>query len=158
MASKLGIGDIPGAVLPEGPFAVAAVASGGANAVVGYFGPYSYGVRVKHVWYTPTAGNSSATQTATFRQLALFNGGTAGTATNGGTGTATVNRIASLNIIATLASLAPAAFTVLDSTGTTQTVAAGSILYFSEATVGGTDANGTVLVAGMVNLDYEVLG
>ncbi len=90
--------------------------------------------------------------------MALFNAGTAGTATNGGTGTATVNRIASLNIIATLASLAPAAFTVVDSTGTTLTVAAGSILYFSEATVGGTDANGTVLVAGMVNLDYEVLG
>lgn len=150
--AKYALGDIPGARFHE-PFlqSVAAVASNGANGRIGQFGPFAHDIRVRNVWYSPTAGDQAATQSATYRRLSLFNGGTAGTVT------ATANRIASLNASASQASQGAAAFTIIDPTGTTETVPAGAILYFSQETVGGTDANGTVLAAGQLALAYEVV-
>lgn len=146
------LGDIPGARFSEANIATnATIASGGANGVIGYFGPFAHPIRVRNVFWVPTTGNQSATQTATFRRIDLINGGTAGTAT------ATSARIASLALTASIASLFPAQMTIVDATGTTETVASGSVLFFSQSTVGGTDANGTVLAGGVFSLAYEVV-
>jgi hypothetical protein len=145
-------GDIPGLRGAEGSIvSFGAVASGGANAILGFFGPYPWPIRVRNAWYIPTSGNQSATQTGTFRRLSAYNGGPVGTVT------ATANRVASLNLVATVGSNSPAAFSIVDPTGTTETIAAGNMLYFSQETVGGTDANGTVLAGGQFALAYEIV-
>lgn len=146
-------GDIPGLRgVDQNIVTNASVASGGANAVLGpQFGPYPWPIRVRNAWWTPTGGNQSATQSATFRRIDLINGGPAGTVT------ATGSRIASLGLTATIASLTPTQLVIVDATGTTQTVASGNVLYFSQSTVGGTDANGTVLAAGQFSLAYEIV-
>ncbi len=46
---------------------------------------------------------------------------------------------------------------VIDATGTSLLVASGNVLYFSQETVGGTDANGTVLPAGQFSVAFEVV-
>lgn len=147
------IGDIPGARFHEA--VLASFASLSSAAAVGvlppYFGPFAHNIRIRNVWFTPTAANNSATQSASYRLLSLYNGGTAGTAT------ATGARVANYSASATLASLAPVAFNIVDATGTTQTIASGSILYFSQTTIGAADSNGTVLVAGNLTLAYEVV-
>ncbi len=145
-------GDIPGLRGVDQNIVVnASVASGGANGTLGQFGPYPWPVRVRNVWWTPTSGNQSATQSATFRRLDLINGGPNGTVT------ATGSRIGSLGLTATIASLTPTQLVIVDATGTTQTVAQGNVLYFSQSTVGGTDANGTVLAGGQFTVAYEVV-
>lgn len=146
MASQTGLGDIPGNRLTHPILNThASVASGGANALLGpQFGPFPFNIRVRNVWWTPTGGDTSATKSATYRRLTLINGGTAGAGTT---------IIASLNQSATVASLVPASLTV----DTTATVASGNVLNFSQATVGGTDANGTVLLAGQFAISYEVI-
>lgn len=150
--AKAFLGDIPGARFHEPMlFTVAAIASGGANSNLGYFGPFAHDIRVRNVWFTPTSASIVATQTATYRQIALYNAGTSGTAS------ATGSRLAFLNASATAASWAPAAFTIVDATGTSETVASGTLMYFSQSTVGGTDANGTVLPGGHLALAYEVV-
>lgn len=78
--------------------------------------------------------------------LTLVNAGVAGT------GTATV---ASYINSVTSPSLTPIAMVV--PTTTAATVASGSMLQFSQATVGGTDANGTVLPGGVFALAYEII-
>lgn len=142
------LGDIPGARFHE-PLAAtnAAVASNGANARIGQIGPFAHNVRVRNAWWTPISADQAATQSATYRRLTLYNGGTAGTAT------ATGSRLASANMSASAASLGPVSMTV----DTTLTVSSGSIIYFSQETVGGTDANGTVLSAGQFAVAYEVI-
>ena len=139
------LGDISGARF-HAPAVVqnATVASGGANALIGVAGPFEHPIRVRGAYWIPTGGANSATQTATYRRLSVVNLGT------GGAGTAVV---ASLNLTASLASLVGRALTV----DTTATVAAGEVLAVSQATVGGTDANGTVLQAGSFALNYEVI-
>lgn len=149
--AKYRLGDIPGARFHGPEVAMGALASNGAVGVTSYFGPFAQDIRIRNVWWTPTAASQAATQSASYRLLALYNGGTAGTAT------ATTARIASLAMSATVASLTPTPYTLVDATGTTQTVASGSILYFSQSTVGGTDSNGTVTVAANIALEYEVL-
>jgi hypothetical protein len=125
----------------------AAVASGGANSRQLQFGPLAFDVRMRNVWWSPTSADQAATQTATYRRLSVYNGGASGT------GTATASRMASLNLTASLASLGAREFTV----DTTVTLASGQIAYFSQETVGGTDANGSVLAGGQYSLAYEVL-
>lgn len=148
MAKSSPLGDIPGARFTETNIVQnASVASGGANARLGQIGPYPHDVRFRNLWWSPTGADQAATQSATYRRLSLFNGGTAGTVT------ATASRMASLNLSATQASLGAAAFAV----DTTQTLASGQIAYFSQETVGGTDANGTVLAAGQFALAYEIV-
>ena len=142
------LGDIPGARFHV-PVVVthASVASGGANARLGQIGPFAHDIRVRNAWWTPTGADNGGTNTASYRRLSLYNGGSAGTAT------ATANRVASLNLTASKASLAPAAMTV----DTTVTVASGAILYASQETVGGASATNTQLEAGQFALAYEVI-
>lgn len=149
--AKYRLGDIPGARFHAPEIAQASIASNGAAAVLGYFGPFAQDIRVRNVFWTPTVASQAATQSASYRLVSLYNGGTAGTAT------ATSARVANFSASATIASLTPTPFTVVDATGTTQTIASGSLLYFSQTTVGGNDANGTVLVAGNLSMEYEVL-
>src|SRR5580765_8301639 len=118
------LGDIPGARFFE-PFAAtnAAVASGGANSRVAQFGPFAHNVRVRNVWWTPTTADQTSTQSASYRRLSIYDGGASGTVT------ATANRVASLNLSASQASLGPIAFSTLD-----RTVSAGNVIYWSQET------------------------
>lgn len=128
----------------------ASVASNGANARLGQF-YVSRDIRVKSAVWMPTGANQAtvgtATTSATYRRLELYNGGTSGTVT------ATASRIGSLNLTASLASLGSRGFTI----DTTVTAASGSILYFSQSTVGGTDNDGTILAAGSISFVYETI-
>ena len=143
------LGDIPNARFHVPlVFTHASVASGGANARLGQVGPFAHPIRLRSAWWTPTGADNAGTSTASHRRLSIYNGGTAGTAT------ATASRLASLNLTASKASLAPVAMTVVD---TTHTVATGQILYFSQETVGGASATNTDLAAGQVALAYEVV-
>lgn len=146
--AKTPLGDIPGARFHM-PNVIqnASVASGGANARLGQFGPFAHDIRIRNAWWTPTGADQASTQTATYRRLSVYNGGPAGTVT------ATASRMASANLTASVASLGPTPFTV----DTAQSVANGNVVYLSQETVGGTDANGTVLVAGQFALAYEVV-
>lgn len=125
----------------------AAVASGGANGRLGQIGPLAFDVRARNLWWSPATADQTSTQSATYRRFSMYNGGTAGTAT------ASTSRMASLNMTASLASLGAVAGTV----DTTITLASGQIAYFSQETVGGTDANGTNLAAGALTIAYEIL-
>ena len=141
-------GDIPGnrIHLPQA-VTFASVASGGANARLGQVGPFSHPVRLREAWFSPTGADQAATQSATYRRLDVINGGPNGTVT------ASANRMGTLGLTASQASLGAAAFVV----DTTVTVPSASIIYFSQSTVGGTDANGTVLVAGQLALAFEAI-
>lgn len=145
---KVPQGDIPGNRhhIPL-VFTHASVASGGANARLGQVGPFAFDIRMRNVWWSPTGADHAATQSASYRRLSVYNGGTAGTAT------ATASRMASLNNSASQASLGAVAFT----TDSAVTLSSGQIAFFSQETVGAADANGTVLVAGQFALAYEIL-
>lgn len=130
----------------------ASTASNGANARQVQFGPFDRDIRVKKVYWSPTSANQAthgtATTSATYRRIELFNGGTAGTVST------SASRIASLNITASLAQYGTRAFTTVD---TTLTVASGAVMYFSQSTVGGTDDDGTALAAGNISVTYETI-
>lgn len=105
--------------------------------------------RIKRAYWMPldqsqaTVGSASAS--ASYRRLSIFNGGSAGTVT------ATASRIASLNLTASLASFGSRAFAV----DTTVTAASGSIIYFSQETISTYSNDATILAAGMVHVVYE---
>jgi hypothetical protein len=145
---KVPEGDIPGNRhhIPNAATNTA-VASGGANARIAQIGPLAFDVRLRNLWWSPTGADQTSTQTATYRRLSLYNGGSAGTAT------ASASRMGSINLSASQASLGAVAGVV----DTTVTLASGQIAYFSQETVGGTDANGSVLAAGQFALAYEIL-
>ena len=141
------LGDIPGARFHAPVVGThASVASNGAAARLGQIGPFAHNIRMRNIWHSPTGADQGA-NTASYRRLSVYNGGTAGTVT------ATASRIASLNYSASLASLGARALTV----DTTVTLASGEIAYFSQETVGGDDATGTVLRAGQFSVAYEVI-
>lgn len=147
MAKSNMLGDIPGARFIAPIVTNAAIASNGANARLGQFGPFPYDIRPRAAWWTPTGADQAATQTGSYRRLSLYNGGPAGTAT------ATGSRMASLNLVASAASLGPVAMSV----NTAVTVPAGAVVYASQETVGGAEAGGTVMVAGQAQLAYEII-
>lgn len=136
------------------PMAVthASVASNGANARIdGQIGPFGgAGIRVRAAWWTPTgtdqATKGTATTSASYKRLLMVNGGV--------TGTAATPVIATWNLTASVASLAPTAHTSID---TTATVASNEIIYFSALTVGAATADGTELRAGQFSCTYEML-
>lgn len=143
-------GNIPNNRNPLPVITHASVASNGANAILGFAGPWPYDVRVRTQYWQPTGADftvSTATATASYRRIDVYNGGAAGTAT------ATASRIGSLSLQASIASRSTAGFTI----DSTVTVAAGNTLYFSQSTVGGADANGTVLPAGQISGFYEII-
>ena len=129
-------------------FTNASVASDGANAVVAsaaFCAPAD--IKVKRAWYVPwadAATKGTATTSATYKRINLLNGGTAGTATT---------IVASANITASIASRGSKAFT----TTSNNTASGGEILYFSALTVGGTSNEGTILRAGVLQIEYELL-
>jgi|SRR5688572_11357208 len=145
---KVPQGDIPGNRHHVPLLAThASVASGGANARLSQFGPFAFDIRMRNVWWSPTGADHAATQSASYRRLSVYNGGSAGTVT------ASASRMASLNNSASQASLGAVPFVV----DTTVTLGSGQIGYFSQETVGAADANGTVLVAGQFSLAYEII-
>lgn len=145
------LGDIIGARFHESQTA-AAIASGGANGTQAAFGPWLHNIKVQALYFTPlSSGGIAATQTATYRQGSLINPGTSGTLT---ITAASINYSYATN--ATVASFVPTGGTV-STVATRASVASGTMLYVTQATVGGTDANGTVLPAGVYTLAFEVV-
>ena len=137
-------GDIPGgapSVTPE--LTIASVASNGAaaSARVAFRAPQA--IRITHAWWQPdTVAQATASATASYRRLSLI---------NGGQGLAGTTVLGSLNLTASLQSLATRAFTL----ASTPTLAAGDTLIFSHATVGGDQSEGTVLRAGTLFVGYR---
>ena len=133
----------------------ASVASNGANARLMQVGPFQRDARIKGITFIPTGADQSF-HSASYRRLSLYNAGTAGTAT------ATANRLASLNITASQASLGTVPFSLVypatGTAGSSGTFASGETLYFSQETVGGTETNGTVLRAGQLSMVIEFIG
>jgi hypothetical protein len=141
------LGDIPGARFHEALAATAgAVASGGPNARLGQFGPFAHNIRIRNAWWVPTGADQVATNTASYRRQSLYDGGVSGTVT------ATANRMASLNMNFSQASLGAMTWASID-----RTLSAGNILYWSQETVGGTETLGTVMAAGQLAFAYEVM-
>jgi len=142
--------DIPGN-FNHAIFTNASVASNGSDAVIashGFRAPSD--IKVKAVYYQPWANaatKGTATTSATYKRINLYNGGSTGTAT------ATTGLIASCNITASIASRGSKAF----STTSNNTASAGEILYFSALTVGGTSDDGTTLQSGVLQIDYELI-
>ena len=145
-------GDVPG----NRYFASAEVGSAASNAAnarltePGVIGPFPWDIRLRTMQYIPTQGNaalSTATSSATYRRLSVYNGGTIGTVT------ATASRIASLNMTVSLASFSSRAMTV----STAVSLASGEMMYASHETVGGQHANGTILLGGNLAIGYEII-
>jgi len=129
---------------------VASAASNGGNSKDFVIGPFPWDVRLRTMQYIPTQGDvdvSTATSSASYRRLSVYNGGTIGTVT------ATASRVASLNLTVSLASYSSRAMTV----STAISLASGQALYGSQETVGAAEANGTVLQAGRVSIGYEII-
>lgn len=127
----------------------ASVASNGAGAVIGNLGAQNFrapqDLTIVSAWWEPTGADSSCSQAASYRRLTLINAGS-----NGATGN---TALGSLNNNTSQASNTTKGFTL----GANPTVAAGNVIAVSHATVGGADANGTVLVAGQVGFTYRPL-
>jgi len=141
------LGDIPGARFHNENAAsvTASVASNGAGARFGQVGPYAHNVRIRNAWWIPT-GTDQGANTGSYRRISIFDGGPSGTVT------ATANRVASLGMTASQASLGAMAFSTVD-----RTISAGNVIYFSHDTVGGVDVNGSALQAGQLAYAYEVM-
>jgi hypothetical protein len=137
-------GDIPGgapSVTPE--LTVASVASNGAAASARLAFRAPQAVRITHAWWQPdTVAQATASASASYRRLTLINGG------QGQAGTVVLG---SLNLTTSLQSLATRAFTL----ASTPTLAAGDTIIFSQATVGGDNAEGSVLRAGTLFVGYR---
>lgn len=135
--------------------ALASVASNGAAARVGQVGPFGREGRVKALYWTPT-GADQAANSASYRRYLFYNGGSAGTAT------ATASILASIGWSASGASLKPMTGTVVypatASTASLGTFGSADVIYFSQNTVGGDHASGTVTVAGQFKLIVEFIG
>lgn len=135
------LGDIPGARFPlKGVHASAA--SNTANGRLIPLGVAPHNMRIRAAWWTPTGADQGTA--ASYRNLTIVNGGTAGTGT-----VSVASKVGS----ASAASLVPASMVVDSSV----TIPAGAMLYASQVTVGGTDATGTAIAAGEFDLAYEVI-
>lgn len=140
------LGDIPSGALAGDTISHASVASNGANAAIRNIGVANWrapqNVTIVNAYWEPTGADSAVTHTASYRRLSLVNGST------DGLGTAV---LASVNLTATTASNTLRSLSLV----TTPTVSAGHVVYFSHATVGGAETNGTVLVAGQARFTYR---
>jgi hypothetical protein len=148
MAKSNMLGDIPNNRFMSQVVTNAAVASGGANAKIAAIGPFPFDIRVRSAWWTPVGGDQAATATSSYRRIAFYNGGVDGVAT------AAASIVASLNLVASVPSWRPAAMAI---PAAAPTVSAGQTIYLQQSTVDGTDAGGTVLVAGQAHLAYEIV-
>ena len=146
MMGKSHLADIPDNSFQK-VFTCASVASD-ADGIVGSQAFVAPGnLKIKRAWYIPWTDQATigtATTSATYRRINLLNGST------GGVGTVIM---ASCDITASVASKASKAF----STTANNTAAASEILYFSALTVGGDDNDGSILRAGVLQVEYELL-
>jgi hypothetical protein len=137
------LGDIPGGALAGPVITVASVASNGAAAATTALWRAPQRVILDGVWWQPdTVAQATASATASYRQLKVV---------NGGQGAAGTTVLGSLNLTASLQSLATRAFTLASA----PTMAGGDLLIFSHLTVGGDNAEGTVLRAGTLYVQYR---
>jgi len=142
------LADIPGNRFSVALGSSAAIASNGANAVLGqsYFvAPAD--LKVHRVFKVATANEvttGTAVSSASYRRFNLINGGSAGT------GTAIM---ASLNNTASTAAGGSKGF----ATTANNTASAGQILYLSHLTVGAATADGTDAAASTFFAEYELL-
>lgn len=118
----------------------AAIASDGAASRFAMFRAPA-NLQITAAYWVPYGADQGA-DTGSYRKLSIVNGGTDGTAT-------TV--VASIALTASKAS-----FSINALTGSA-TVAASAAVVFSQTTVGGDDATGTVLRAGVVQVEYQLL-
>jgi len=134
--------DVPGNRYPT-LYHNASVASDGGSSVVGIFRAPN-DIKVQAAYWCPYGADqgAAASASASYRRVTLINGGTAGTGT-------TV--IASINMSASKASFGNY---TLSGTGT---AVSGAMLVFSQETVGGTHATGTILRAGVMTIEYELI-
>lgn len=132
--------DIPGNAFRE-TYHHAAVASDGNDArYVVFRAPNS--IKITGAYWCPYSADNSAANTASYRRVQVVNGGTKGTA-----GTV----IGSLNLTASKASMS------LNALSGTATMSVGEALVFSQLTVGGDQTTGTVLKAGVIQVEYQLL-
>jgi hypothetical protein len=144
-------GDVPGNRQHVEIGTIASVASNGANARLLQAGPFPWPVIYRGGAFTPTgadwATHGTASTSASFRLFRVFRGGPSGTVT------ATASIVGSLGGVASHASLAPVAFSTVSS----QTIPIGDVVYFSQLTVGGNDNDGSILPAGQLTADFEIV-
>lgn len=130
--------------IPENRFRMdyqhASVASDGADARYAILRAPA-NLKITGAYWVPTGADQTA-DTASYRRLCVVNGGTAGTSTT---------IVASLNLTASKASFS------LNAMSGTATVASGELIVFSHLTVGGAKDDETVLRAGMVQVEYQLL-
>jgi hypothetical protein len=142
---SISFGDIPNGAPSQTPeLVIASVASNGAAATarVAFRAPQA--LRIVGAWWQPNTVSQATTTSATasYRRLSLLNGGQAGAGTVA---------LGSLNLTVSLTSMTTRAFTL----AATPTMAAGDTLILSHSTVGGDDAEGTVLRAGTLFVNYR---
>lgn len=142
------LADIPGNRFVRSLGSSAAIASGGANAVIGqtYFVAEA-DLKIHSAWKIATANEvtvGTATSSASYRRFNLINGGSAGTGTT---------IMASLNNTASTAAGGSKAF----ATTANNTMSAGQIGYISQLTVGAATANGTDAAESVFAIAYELL-
>jgi hypothetical protein len=131
--------DTPGNVYRE-QHRQSSIASNGADAAITLFwAPQN--IKVTAAYWTPY-GEDQGGHATSYRRVAVVNGGTAGTGTV---------VLASHNFTATVASKGKVS---LSGTGT---VASGNAVMFSYLTVGGTKDDETVLQAGAIQVEYQLL-
>jgi hypothetical protein len=120
-------------------------ASNGATARTAPFAAFHRDYRPTVFYFSPTGADATGSSTATYRQLLVLNGGTSGTGTQ---------VLASLNLVASLASWGTRAFTV----NTSVTVASNSVIYFKQTTVGSGDHANCVMPAASIFGAVEFIG
>lgn len=141
------IGDIPSGTWRGEVLTHSSAASDGGSAAYG-IGTDSQRFRLPQAGYIlgaywePTGANSACTKTASYRLLQLYN------ASTDGSGTAVLG---SLALSATLVSNSQRALTMQTATASL-TAAANTLIAVSHISVGGNEANGTVLVAGAFHI------
>lgn len=143
------LADIPGNFFVAQIGSVAAIASNGANAkpgAVGFVAPAN--LRILSAWkHNLSAAEvtvGTGVSSASYRAHYLANGGSAGTATT---------RLATLLATASAAASGLRAFSV----DSTQTVAAGEHIHYSQATVGAATADGTDAAACALQIAYQLI-
>lgn len=143
------LADFPGNFFSAPLGSHASVASNGANALLvdcAFVAPAN--LKLLSAWRQVQADEATvgtATTTATYRRVTILNGGSAGTGT-------TIMASSNGNG-ASVASLGTRSF----ATTANNTASQGEILIASQLTVGGTNADATVLQAGKVWIAYELL-
>lgn len=124
----------------------ASVASNGVCVATEHYMVAPAAIELVSAWWTPLGSNQNTEAgAASYRNIYVVNGGTAGTATT---------RMASLALNASKASLAPL---VLSLIAGSVSAAVGEVIKFSSGTTGGDHNDSTVLRAGFAQIAYRLV-